>query len=67
MLVKIEKGRLTAFATLQTCPKQTRLLRKTASAMNPANQKIMFSISAATMPTLWPAAVLANFHGTTIR
>jgi len=36
-----------AFATLQTFPKQTRLLRKTASAMNPANQKVMVVVSAA--------------------
>jgi len=36
-----------ALATLQTLPKQTRLLRKTARAMNPANQKVIVRASAA--------------------
>jgi len=36
-----------AFATLHTLPKQTRLLRKTARAMKPANQNVMVKASAA--------------------
>jgi len=36
-----------ALATLHTFPKQTRLLRKTARAMKPANQKVIVMASAA--------------------
>jgi hypothetical protein len=45
-----------AFATLQTVPKQTRSLRKTARAMDPASQNSIVRASAARMPDLCAAA-----------
>ena len=45
-----------AFAALQTVPKQTRSLRKTARAMDPASQNSIVRASAARMPDLCAAA-----------
>lgn len=51
---------------VQARPPQTRsLLRKTASAMNPANQKSMVRTSMARMANLWAARGIS--HGERVR
>lgn len=56
-----------AFAAEQTCPKHTRSLKNTASAMKPANQKSMVNVSTPRIANLWCAGELEKRHGTMMR
>jgi len=56
-----------AFAAEHTCPKHTRSLKNTASAMNPANQKSMHRNSTPRMANLWCSLVSLNRQGTSMR
>lgn len=56
-----------AFAAEHTLPKHTRPVRKTASAMKPANQKSVVTDSAARMANLWCAMVSEKRQGTRMR
>jgi len=56
-----------ALATLHTLPKQTRLLRKTARAMKPANQKVMVVASAPSRMNRLLAAAGSLFKAARLR